>query len=306
MALLPRTAALLTTVTQCRALSQRAGARYLLVDGHNLIYRAFYAMPQLSRSGDRPVGAVMGVANTFLKLALPYSRVVFCLDPKGPGWREELCASYKETRPKMPPELRPQVADAAAVARAFSAAVVCVDGYEADDVIATLAARHRGEGVDVLTGDKDLLQLAAYDGVRILDPQGDPVDAAKKFGVPPGRIGDYLALVGDASDNVAGVRGCGPKSAVALIEAFGDLDAILAGAPDSDAVPKRARAAIAACDGEALRRDRRLVTLREDVPLPPLAFDPFAWDNVLAMADRFEFTTFRRRAEALMRDDGLK
>ena len=206
----------------------------------------------------------------------------------------------------MPPELRPQVADAAAVARAFSAAVVCVDGYEADDVIATLAARHRGEGVDVLTGDKDLLQLAAYDGVRILDPQGDPVDAAKKFGVPPGRIGDYLALVGDASDNVAGVRGCGPKSAVALIEAFGDLDAILAGAPDSDAVPKRARAAIAACDGEALRRDRRLVTLREDVPLPPLAFDPFAWDNVLDMADRFEFTTFRRRAEALMRDDGVK
>ena len=303
MALLPRTAALLTTVTQCRGLSQRAGARYLLVDGHNLIYRAFYAMPQLSRSGDRPVGAVMGVANTFLKLALPYSRVVFCLDPKGPGWREELCASYKETRPKMPPELRPQVADAAAVARAFSAAVVCVDGYEADDVIATLAARHRGEGVDVLTGDKDLLQLAAYDGVRILDPQGDPVDAAKKFGVPPGRIGDYLALVGDASDNVAGVRGCGPKSAVALIEAFGDLDAILAGASDSDAVPKRARAAIAACDGEALRRDRRLVTLREDVPLPPLAFDPFAWDNVLAMADRFEFTTFRRRAEALMREE---
>tara|TARA_B100001287_G_scaffold248164_1_gene227219 strand:+ start:56 stop:400 length:345 start_codon:yes stop_codon:yes gene_type:complete len=90
---------------------------------------------------------------------------------------------------------------------------------------------------------------------------------------------------------------------VALIEAFGDLDAILAGAPDSDAVPKRARAAIAACDGEALRRDRRLVMLREDVPLPPLAFDPFAWDNVLAMADRFEFTTFRRRAEALMREE---
>ena len=85
-------------MTQCRALSQRAGARYLLVDGHNLIYRAFYAMPQLSRSGDRPVGAVMGVANTFLKLALPYSRVVFCLDPKGPGWREELFATaWKST-----------------------------------------------------------------------------------------------------------------------------------------------------------------------------------------------------------------
>ena len=141
----------------------------------------------------------------------------------------------------MPPELRPQVADAAAVARAFSAAVVCVDGYEADDVIATLAARHRGEGVDVLTGDKDLLQLAAYDGVRILDPQGDPVDAAKKFGVPPGRIGDYLALVGDASDNVAGVRGVGPKSAVALLDAFGDLETVLARAATSDEIPKRAR-----------------------------------------------------------------
>ena len=112
MALLPRTAALLTTVTQCRALSQRAGARYLLVDGHNLIYRAFYAMPQLSRSGDRPVGAVMGVANTFLKLALPYSRVVFCLDPKGPGWREELFATaWKSTgelghRRRGAPEIR--------------------------------------------------------------------------------------------------------------------------------------------------------------------------------------------------------
>jgi DNA polymerase-1 len=302
MALLPRTAALLTTVTQCRALAQnRARPRYLLIDGHHLLYRSFYGMPQLTRAGGQPVGAVMGVANTLLKLARPYSRVVFCLDPKGPGWREEMCGSYKATRPKMPPELRPQVAEAADVARAFSAAVVCVDGYEADDAIATLAVRHHGEGVDVLTGDKDLLQLAAYEGVRILDVQGVPVDAEKKFGVPPGRIGDYLALVGDASDNVAGVRGCGPKSAVALIDAFGDIDAVLAGAPDSDAVPKRARAAVAACDADALRRDRRLVTLREDVPLPPLTFEPFAWDNVLDMADRFEFTTFRRRAEALMR-----
>ena len=169
----------------------------------------------------------------------------------------------------MPPELRPQVADAAAVARAFSAAVVCVDGYEADDVIATLAARHRGEGVDVLTGDKDLLQLAAYDGVRILDPQGDPVDAAKKFGVPPGRIGDYLALVGDASDDVPGVPGVGPKGAAKLLAEHGDLDSILAAAESTMKKSKRRESLRE--NAELARTARTLVTLRDDVPLDAAA-----------------------------------
>ena len=104
-----------------------------------------------------------------------------------------------------------------------------------------------------------MLQLAAYDGVRVLDADGAPVDAAAKFGVAPARIGDYLALVGDASDNVAGVRGVGPKSAVALLDAFGDLETVLARAATSDEIPKRARSAIAACDAAAVRVDRRLV-----------------------------------------------
>ena len=139
MALLPRTAALLTTVTQCRGLSQRAGARYLLVDGHNLIYRAFYAMPQLSRSGDRPVGAVMGVANTFLKLALPYSRVVFCLDPKGPGWREELFATaWKSTGELGYRELlRETFANLHAIEQTRLRGELRVDGVETDAVTGT-------------------------------------------------------------------------------------------------------------------------------------------------------------------------
>ena len=138
MALLPRTAALLTTVTQCRGLSQRAGARYLLVDGHNLIYRAFYAMPQLSRSGDRPVGAVMGVANTFLKLALPYSRVVFCLDPKGPGWREELFATAWKL-------LRETFANLHAIEQTRLRGELRVGGVETDAVMGTTSRQRAPE-----------------------------------------------------------------------------------------------------------------------------------------------------------------
>lgn len=221
----------------------------------------------------------------------------------GRARRRRVRRRYKAQRPKTPPDLRPQIPDAAAVARAFGAATVVVDGAEADDVIATLAKRHAAEGVDVFTGDKDMLQLAAYDGVRVLDSDGAAVDAAAKFGVAPAQIGDYLALVGDASDNVAGVRGVGKKSAVALLDAFGDLETILAEAPTSTAVPKRARDAIANCDPDAARVDRRLVGLDEDVSLPDLEYADFAWDDLVALADRFGFSSFRRRVVELRESD---
>eukprot|EP00629_Pelagomonadales_sp_RCC1024_P000673 CAMPEP_0119261814 /NCGR_PEP_ID=MMETSP1329-20130426/1742_1 /TAXON_ID=114041 /ORGANISM="Genus nov. species nov., Strain RCC1024" /LENGTH=309 /DNA_ID=CAMNT_0007261399 /DNA_START=214 /DNA_END=1139 /DNA_ORIENTATION=- len=298
---------------RCAALRAPAGAaalrlaateavrtpRWLLIDGTNLIYRSFYGMPELTRK-DKPVGATLGVANSMLKVALPYAldgaNIVFCLDPRTKGsWRADLSPAYKATRTRAPPELRAQLADAEAAARAFGCALARVEGHEADDVIATLARAHAAEGVDVWTGDKDLLQLTAYDGVRVLDGKGAPVDARRKFGVDGARVGDYLALVGDASDNIAGVSGVGPKSAVALLTAFGDLEAILANAATSDAVPKRARSAIAACDRDAVLLDRRLVGLNEDVALPELDFAPFSWESLLALADRFDLHAFRSR-----------
>ena len=281
-------------------------AKWLLIDGTNLIYRSFYGMPSLG-SEDAPVGATLGVSNALLKVALPYAvrgaRIVFCLDPRGKdNWRTALSPAYKAQRKRAPDALYAQMADSADAAVAFGAAVTKVDGHEADDVIATLAAEHAAEGVDVWTGDKDLLQLAAYDGVRVLDAKGAYVDPVAKFGVEPAQLGDYLALVGDKSDNIEGVRGVGPKAACALLEVFGDLETILAEAPAADgAVPKRAADAIARADPAAVRVDRRLVGLNEAVPLPELAFPPFSWPALIDHADRFAFASFRKKVIAAQR-----
>ena len=156
------------------------------------------------------------------------------------------------------------------------------------------AAAHAPEGVDIWTGDKDLLQCCARDGVRVLDAKGVSVDAAAKFGVLPSQVGDYLALVGDASDNIAGVAGVGPKAAKALLDAHGDLETALADFADGPA-PKRARDALAKADPAAVRRDRKLVGLEEAVPLPPLECAPFDWDALLAFADELGFADFKKK-----------
>ena len=278
-------------------------ASWLLIDGTNLIYRSFYGMPALG-TDEAPVGATLGVSNALLKVALPYAvrgaRVVFCLDPKTSGsWRSDLSPAYKAQRKRAPDALYAQMDACAAAAAAFGAALLRVEGHEADDLIATLAATHSEEGVDVWTGDKDLLQLCRYDGVRVLDAKGAPVDAAAKFGVDPAKLGDYLALVGDSADNIPGVRGVGPKAACALLDAFSDLERILADAPGSDGlVPKRAADAIAKADHDAVRVDRRLVGLNEAVPLPDdLDFPPGGFDfrDLVAHADRFQFASFKKK-----------
>jgi len=276
-------------------------AKWLLIDGTNLIYRSFYAMPALG-GAERPLGATLGVSNGLLKVALPYAlrgaNVVFAMDPRGGSqWRKALSPAYKATRPPAPPALLAQLADSAAAARAYGCATVTVAGHEADDVIATLAARHAAEGVDIWTGDKDLLQCCAREGVRVLDARGRAVDARAKFGVDAAKISDYLALVGDASDNVAGVAGVGPKGAAALLAACGDLDGVLAGGAALQAAPKRARDAVARADAAAVRRDRRLVGLDEAVPLPALDCRPFDWDALLAFADDLAFRDFRAKVE---------
>jgi DNA polymerase-1 len=257
--------------------------RLYLIDGYALIYRAFFAMiaRPLTTSRGENTSVAWGVANFLLRLTRErHPAYVAWVHDAGTSFRHEVFPEYKATREKLEPELQ-EVFDQSVervdqLLAAFRIPLIAEEGYEADDVIGTLAQRAADAGLHavIVSGDKDFYQLVS-DHVSLLNPgrRGpaavdevwvDPSNAAERLGVPPERVVDYLALVGDSSDNVPGVRGVGDKTARALIEAYGDLDAILAAAPDVS--PKRARAALLEHADNA-RLSRRLVTIQRDVPI---------------------------------------
>lgn len=258
-------------------------ATLYVVDGYALIYRAFFAMISrpLRTSRGENTSAVWGVANFLHRLFDEHGpgHVVWVHD-SGTSFRTEVFPDYKATREKLDDELQEDfdrsVERVQALLAAFRLPLLEVEGYEADDVIGTLAARaaERGVPVTIVSGDKDFYQLISP-GVSLLNPgRGGPAavdeqlvdesNAAERLGVPPERVVDYLALVGDASDNIPGVKGIGDKTARKLIEEFGSLDRILEHAKD---VPgKRAREALVEHAEEA-RLSRDLVTIRRAVPL---------------------------------------
>mmetsp|Transcript_20406 Transcript_20406/g.65738 ORF Transcript_20406/g.65738 Transcript_20406/m.65738 type:complete len:327 (-) Transcript_20406:743-1723(-) len=318
--------------------TQTMPPRWLLIDGHNLMYRAFYAMPELTKDG-QPVGAVLGTSNMLMKVALPYAlrgaRVVFVVDGPAKTWRSDLDPNYKATRSRMPDDLRTQIEDTQDAARAFGARVLEVPGHEADDVIATLAVKHAEDGVDVWSTDKDLLQLLAVDGVRILDKDGvasTADDVARSFGVAPSQIADYLAMVGDTSDNVKGIKGIGPKTAAKFLTAFDTLDRVLEEGPTSLTAGPAKRKLLADADRDTVELARKLVTLNRDVPIPDDEEEPeeepagdvdgkriladqtttvaekkeghFDWDRLIGLADRYGFAHFRSRVIRAMQNEG--
>jgi DNA polymerase-1 len=255
-----------------------------LVDGYALIYRAFFAMiarPLTTRRGEN-TSAAWGVTNFLLRL-LERRRPDYLawVHDVGESFRHRTYPEYKATREKLTAELQQDfdrsVERIEQILDAFRVSVVGVEGFEADDVIGTLAtaASARGLQVVIVSGDKDFYQLIAP-GIALLNPgRGGPAaveehwvdqaNAGERLGVPPERVVDYLALVGDTSDNVPGVKGVGDKTALALLKTFGDLDAILAGAARISG--KRAREAVQQ-HAELARLSRDLVTIRRDVPLP--------------------------------------
>ncbi len=257
--------------------------RLFLIDGHALIYRSFFAMISrpLRTSRGENTSAAWGVVNFLLRLQSKYrpDYLIWVLD-KGNSFRTAMYADYKSTREKLSTELQ-QDFDLAlehtrGLLEAFQIPVVAIDGYEADDVIGTLARREADQGLQVVivSGDKDFYQLIGP-RIALLNPgRGGPAgveeqwvdesNAADRLGVPPGKVIDYLALVGDASDNVPGVRGVGEKTAVQLLGEFGDLDTILARA--GEVKGKRPREALLAEADQALL-SRRLVTIQTDVPV---------------------------------------
>ena len=211
----------------------------VLVDGSSYLYRAFYALPPLTNSRDEPTGAVYGVLNMLRKLLADYDPdyVAVVFDAKGKTFRDDLFAQYKAQRAPMPDDLRGQIEPLHAAVRASGLPCLVVEGVEADDVIGTLALRAGAQSLPVVisTGDKDMAQLVNERVTCINTMSNTVLDRAgviAKFGVPPERIVEYLALIGDSSDNIPGIPQVGPKTAVKWLTQYGSLDAIVAHAAD--------------------------------------------------------------------------
>ncbi len=245
------------------------GSLYI-VDAYNYLYRAFFALPPLTTRMGQPTGAIHGLCSMLLKIEREHSpsHLVAVFDSPGATFRDAIYPAYKSNRPPMPPELAAQIDLVPKVIGAFGISSLRVPGVEADDLIATLTRKASATDLQVVicSSDKDLMQLIGP-GISMLDAMKNrlvgPSGVQEKWGVPPERVGDLLALVGDAVDNVPGVPGIGPKTAAALIAEFGSLDGLLARV--SEVKGKR---------GEALREHieqvkmaRALVALKEDVDL---------------------------------------
>jgi DNA polymerase-1 len=245
--------------------------RLFIIDGNSYIYRAFYAIRNLSTSSGLPSNAVFGFANMLMKVIKEKApdRLAIAFDPKGPTRRHKEFKDYKAHRPPMPRDLVPQIPYIHSLVQAFRIPVFIQEGQEADDVIATLASRASGAGMEVVivTGDKDLLQLVGP-GISVYDSLKDrtygPPEVEERFGVPPERVVEILGLMGDASDNIPGVPGIGEKTAQALIKEFGTIENVLAHAHQITR-PKLRQSLLEHADLARLSRD--LAVLQRDLPL---------------------------------------
>lgn len=214
-------------------MAQIAENPLILVDGSSYLYRAYHAFPPLTNGAGEPTGAMYGVLNMLRSLIMQYqpSHIAVVFDAKGKTFRDELFAEYKSHRPPMPDDLREQIAPLHQMVQAMGLPLLVVPGVEADDVIGTLARRAEQAGRHVLisTGDKDMAQLVTPN-ITLINTMTNtvlgPQEVFDKYGVPPELIIDFLALMGDASDNIPGVPGVGEKTAQALLQGIGGLQSI--------------------------------------------------------------------------------
>ncbi|MBL8510785.1 MAG: DNA polymerase I [Betaproteobacteria bacterium] len=292
-------------MSQSPDLSAIGTKHLLLVDISSYFYRAFHATPDLRSPSGEPTGAIYGVVGMLKRLRdehpHDYSACVF--DPRGPTFRDALYADYKANRSAMPEDLAAQLAPMREVIEALGWPCVVVDGMEADDVIGTLAAHASARGVKsvISTGDKDLAQLVNEQVTLINTMSNERLDingVKEKFGVPPDRIIDYLALMGDTVDNVPGVDKVGPKTAAKWIAEYGSLDGVMAQAGSiKGVVGENLRKAL-----DWLPTGRALVTVKCDVPLDfdfdDLGFKAIDVEKLDALYERFGFRSLRAALRA--------
>lgn len=280
----------------------------LLVDGSSYLYRAFHAMPDLRSPTGEPTGALYGVLNMLrrLKQEVPYDYSACVFDAKGKTFRDALFADYKANRPPMPDDLQKQIVAVYELVENMGWKVLVIDGVEADDVIGTLAKYAEKEGLKVVvsTGDKDMAQLVSPYVSLINTMSNENLDEAgvlAKFGVPPKRIIDYLALIGDKVDNVPGVDKCGPKTAVKWLSEFGSLSGVIENVDQiGGKVGENLRSAL-----NFLPLAYELVTIKCDLDLSealPRGLEsllPLApnWQHLLSGYKKYGFRTWLKEAE---------
>ena len=279
-----------------------------LIDGSGFIFRAYHALPPLTRRSDGlPIGAVSGFCNMLFKFvedqkgADAPTHVAVVFDHKGKTFRSDIYPEYKANRPPAPEDLVPQFPLTRDATRAFNLACLEVEGFEADDIIATLAVQGRDAGgrVTIISSDKDLMQLVGG-GIEMMDPMKNRRigidEVEEKFGVRPDRVIDIQSLAGDSVDNVPGAPGIGVKTAALLINEYGDLDELLARAGEIKQ-PKRRETLINFAD--QIRVSRELVTLKTDmdmaVTLESLEVQEPVPDDILAFLADMEFRTLTSR-----------
>src|SRR3954470_18716944 len=276
----------------------------VLVDGSSYLYRAFHALPPFTNSRGEPTGAVFGVLNMLAKFLKDYDpgRIAVVFDAPGKTFRDELFAEYKAQRPPMPDDLRAQIEPLFEAVRGLGLPILRESGVEADDVIGTLAVAAAKQNMSVLisTGDKDMAQLVSPNITCINTMSGTVLDRAgvkAKFDVFPEQIIDYLALVGDSSDNIPGIDKVGPKTAAKWLGKYSTLDALVANAASVEGkVGENLRAGLG-----TLELARKLATIRTDIPLPvsleELKRKPPEIETLRALYSRLELRTLLKQLD---------
>jgi DNA polymerase-1 len=295
-----------------------ATAPLVLLDGHSLAYRAFFALPSdLQTTTGQLTNVVYGFTTMLVKLFGDFApdRIAVCFDRGRPAYRHDVYEGYKANRRTTPDEFSSQMPLVREVLAALRIPVVEVEGYEADDLIATLVAEAKGEGLPVLvvTGDRDNLQLIDDEaGVRVMMTRRGITDTAvydeaavqERYGVPPGRYLDVAALRGDTSDNLPGVPGVGDKTATKLVQTYGSAEEVVAHAGEQRG---RLRDNLLAHADDVLR-NKALMTLRSDVPLPvgvrDLHMGPWDRTEIHRLFDTLEFHPLRERLFATAAQTG--
>ena len=276
-----------------------------LIDGSGYIFRAFYGLPSLNAPDGTPVNAVYGFTNMFLKLTtkIPCDYCLVLFDAKRQNFRNQIFADYKGTRKETPEELIPQFPIIREAVDVLNLNHLEMEGYEADDLIATYTkkALEKGLEVVVVSGDKDLMQLIRPN-VEFYDPMKDKFftseDVKEKFGVYPDKVVDVQALSGDSIDNIPGVAGIGPKTAAQLVEEYGSLESIL---EHVDEIKQEKRRQTLIDNAENARISLRLVTLKNDVPVT-LEIEDFHCkcpnaDKIREFINKYGFNSLKNRME---------
>ncbi|MDO9675969.1 DNA polymerase I [Glaesserella parasuis] len=275
----------------------------VLVDGSSYLYRAFHAFPPLTNKQGEPTGAMYGVLNMLKSLIAQVepSHIAVVFDAKGKTFRDELFEQYKSHRPPMPDELRSQIQPLHAMIKALGIPLLSIEGVEADDVIGTLAvqASQAGKHVLISTGDKDMAQLV-NDHIMLINTMNntllDREGVIEKYGIPPELIIDYLALLGDSSDNIPGVKGVGEKTAIALLQGIGSMQAIYANLDKVAELSFRGAKTFAPkleAEKETADLSYLLATIKTDVALDvtydQLLTQPQQRDQLVELFGRYEF-----------------